>query len=215
MTTHTLILDAHTSSRYSIAALLGAIEIDRRLLDLNVEVPTRLSENMVKRLLRRGPVILAYSVMSTQIERVYCEIRRLRERFGNSLILVGGGPHASARPSDLLENGFDLAIVGEGERAFPDLLNRLVLGDDPSEIEGVVGKQTDHIPTPRELSRVNLDDYPPFAIGRGFVGPVEVTRGCPFACKFCCTPFLTGGRVRHRSVGRIVHWLEQAVARSG
>lgn len=215
LASHTLIFDAHSSSRYSAATLLGAIEIDPRLVDVRIEAPNCISEGLVKRSLDCGPVTVAHSVMSTQIRRVFQEVRHLREGFGKSLTVVGGGPHASARPRELLDNGFDFVIVGEGEKAFPDLLNSLMLREDPLGIEGVVGTHTDSIPEPSGLSRVDLDEYPPFALKRNLVGPVEVTRGCPFSCKFCCTPFLTGGTVRHRSVEKVVDWLEQAVARSG
>ena len=47
------------------------------------------------------------------------------------------------------------------------------------------------------------------------MGPIEITRGCPYSCKFCCTPFLTGGRVRHRSIESVVEWLQRAVEMSG
>jgi B12-binding domain/radical SAM domain protein len=84
-------------------------------------------------------------------------------------------------------------------------------GREGDTIPGVVSKTTSVYPQPADLPRVNLDGYPPFALGMNVVGPIEVTRGCPFSCKFCCTPFLTGSRVRHRSVEAVVHWLTQAV----
>lgn len=215
MATHTLIFDVHPTSRYSAATLLGAIEIDSRLEDVNIEAPVRVSERLVRDSLKQGPVSVAHSVMSTQTDRVYQQVRQLRKRFEDTLTMIGGGPHASARPRELIDNGFDFVVVGEGELTFPELLNTIVSGGDPYGIEGVVGRQSNRIPTPGKLPRVDLDDYPPFAVERGLVGPIEVTRGCPFSCKFCCTPFLTGGRVRHRSIGGIVNWLQQAVARSG
>jgi B12-binding domain/radical SAM domain protein len=153
--------------------------------------------------------------MSTQIDRVYHEIRKLRDRFGDSLVIIGGGPHASARPKEMLDVGFDFVVVGEGEKVFRDLMNCLINDDNPSMVEGVVAEGDVSIPKPRDRPKVSLDDYPPFALGMNILGPVEVTRGCPFACKFCCTPFLTGGGVRHRSVESVVQWLEQAVQRRG
>jgi B12-binding domain/radical SAM domain protein len=212
---HTLIFNAHSSSRYSLAALVGAVETDHRLIELSVDAPTEISAKAVERSAAKGPTFLAYSVMSTQTDRVYNELKWVRERFGDSVTIIGGGPHASARPLDLLENGFDYAVVGEGERTFPELLWRLINDKDPLEIPGVVGQATPDCPQPRNLEMVDLDDYPPFALGLNIVGPVEVTRGCPYSCKFCCTPFLTGGRVRNRSIDTIVRWLTEAVERSG
>jgi B12-binding domain/radical SAM domain protein len=153
--------------------------------------------------------------MSTQTDRVYKEVREVREKFGNSVTIIGGGAHASVRPLELLENGFDFVVVGEGERTLPELLWCLMNDQDPVDISGVVGETTKDCPKPKDLRPVNLDAHPPFALGMNIVGPIEITRGCPYSCKFCCTPFLTGGRVRNRSIDSIVHWLRKAVERSG
>jgi B12-binding domain/radical SAM domain protein len=153
--------------------------------------------------------------MSTQIDRVFHETRRVKESFGDSVIIVGGGPHASARPGELLEAGFDYVVVGEGEKTFRDLMWCLVNDDDPASLVGVVTDADASFPRPKDRPKIALDDYPPFALGMNILGPVEVTRGCPYTCKFCCTPFLTGGGVRHRSVDSVVQWLKQAVQRRG
>lgn len=65
-------------------------------------------------------------------------------------------------------------------------------------------------PQPRP---VNLDDYPPMGVTHRRFGPVEITRGCPCGCGFCQTSFLFGGKMRHRSVDRVVHWVRQAMKR--
>ncbi|MFX1484989.1 MAG: TIGR04013 family B12-binding domain/radical SAM domain-containing protein, partial [Promethearchaeota archaeon] len=215
MLSHTLIFRAHSSSRYSIAALMGAIETDHRLVELDVKAPIAFSMRELRECVERGPTILAHSVMSTQTERVYREVHRVRAKFGDDIIIVGGGAHASARPSELLENGFDYVVVGEGEKAFTELVYDLMNNKDSIDIPGVVNGQTMDFPRPRDLPYIDLDKYPPFALGMNILGPVEVTRGCPYSCKFCCTPFLTGGRVRHRSVETVVEWLERAVEMSG
>ena len=117
-----LIFRAHASSRYSVAALVGALEIDNRLLDIDIDAPPRLSSKGIEKKIERGTVVLAYSVMSTQTKKVYEEIKSLRHQFGDNLKIIGGGAHASARPKELLANGFDFVVVGEGEKTFPDLL---------------------------------------------------------------------------------------------
>jgi len=212
---HSLIFRAHSSSRYSVAALLGAVELDSRLVDLEVHAPIEISNNKIAKLLEKSSVIFAHSVMSTQLDRIREEVKLIRERFGNKITLVAGGPHASARPQNLLEIGFDYVVVGEGEKVFPDLLHHFLNDREPIDIPGVVTESTKEYPIPRELPKINLDEFPPFALGMNIVGPIEVTRGCPFACKFCATPFLTGSKVRHRSVKTVEYWLNQAVKKSG
>ncbi len=211
-----LIFRAHTSSRYSVAALLGSIETDSRLSALRVHAPTDLPDSLIAaELEKRGKVVLAHSVMSTQTERVHQEIRTVRTKFGDSVVLIAGGAHASANPSDLLDMGFDYVVIGEGEASFRELLWNLINDLNPTDIPGIVSDETAEFPHPKSLPRIELDDYPPFALEMNIVGPVEVTRGCPYRCKFCATPFLSGGLVRHRSVDSITHWLLRAVNERG
>lgn len=212
---HSLLFCTHSSSRYSVAALIGALEFDSRLLDIEISAPISLTDDDIQKSVKKGLTIIAYSVMSTQTKRIFEEVRRIREKFGERVIIVGGGPHASARPKDLLSNGFDYVVIGEGESTFPELVDALVSGKDPLRILGIVGRTSEDWPKPQQIPIVNLDEYPPFALGMNIVGPIEVTRGCPFQCKFCCTPFLTGCRVRHRSVASVTKWLTSAVERSG
>ncbi len=215
LTTHSLIFRAHNSSRYSIAALLGAIEFDTRLLELDVQAPIKVPDSLVEQALERGPTIVAHSVMSTQMNRVRREVTHLRERFGKNVILITGGPHASARPKELIELGFDYVVIGEGERTLPDMLHNWMNDIDMVAIPGVVSIDSMEYPIPRDLPRVSLDAVPPFALEMNVVGPIEVTRGCPFNCKFCATPYLTGGVVRHRSVKSVEYWLRRAVEEHG
>lgn len=210
-----MVFRAHHKSRYSLAALLGAIEVDERFENLHIEAPVRGFNSVIANRLKHGHVIAAFSVMSTQVPRVRNEVQQIRKKYGNNVILVAGGPHSTARPRDALEMGFDFVVVGEGEYAFPALLGRILDEGDVSDIPGVVTTGTKNVPKPRDLMQVDLDLYPPFALGMNVVGPIEVTRGCPFRCKFCATPFLSGGIVRHRSIENIVHWLREAVMRSG
>ncbi|MHA1938450.1 MAG: TIGR04013 family B12-binding domain/radical SAM domain-containing protein [Candidatus Thorarchaeota archaeon] len=215
MESYHLIFHTRSSTRYSVAALLGSIETDHRLTELKVSAPLELSDSMIQQEIERRRVVIAQSVMSTQIDRVFRESRKIRNRFGNSVVLVGGGPHASARPKELLDAGFDFVVVGEGEETFRELMWCLINDDDPANIDGIVSENDVSFPRPRDRPKVSLDDYPPFALEMNILGPIEVTRGCPFACKFCCTPFLTGGGVRHRSAVSVVHWLKKAVQKRG
>lgn len=194
---------------------MGAIESDPRLSDITVKAPLHSSMKGIEEHASRGEVLIAHSLMSTQTDRVYNNVRRIRERFGDKIHIVGGGPHASIRPGELIEVGFDFVIVGEGEKKFTDLLYYLQREKDPSELDGVITEPQKNYPHPKDFKPIDLDTYPPFALKSNIVGPIEVTRGCPFHCKFCSTPFLTGGVVRHRSISNIVEWLKQAVEKSG
>lgn len=215
MSSLSLIFRAYSASRYSLAALLGAVEADSRLSGIKVEAPLENFSDSIRRHSQQGQTVVAFSVMSTQTKQVREEVSQILANTDGDVILIGGGPHASAKPRDLLEWGFNYVVVGEGEHVLPEILWRIETGADPESVLGVVTQESEDIPKPSMLPRVTLDNYPPFAIDLNIVGPVEVTRGCPFACKFCCTPFLTGGQVRHRSVDSVVSWLKRAVEKRG
>ncbi len=212
---HTLVFRTHNSSKYSVAALIGAVEVDPRLAELEVKAPIEFSVRRIEEISKQSNVILAYSVMSTQRETIYNEIKEIRRHLGNNVTIIGGGAHATARPIELLEIGFDYVAIGEGEKVFPDFLKRIIDSEDPNDIDGIVSRNCKEIPIPSSLGRVNLNDFPPFAVGLNIVGPIEVTRGCPFKCKFCSTPYLTGGIVRHRDVESVAYWLKRAVNERG
>ncbi|MBY8999147.1 MAG: cobalamin-dependent protein, partial [Candidatus Thorarchaeota archaeon] len=128
MVSHSLIFRTHSSSRYSVAALIGALELDERLVELDIQAPLDLSLKSIQNATEKGHTMIAHSVMSTQTERVYGEVQKIREQFGNDVTIIGGGAHASIRPKELLANGFDYVVVGEGEVVFPELLWYLMNG---------------------------------------------------------------------------------------
>ena len=79
LTSHTLIFRTHSSSRYSVAALVGALELDERLVDLSIQAPLDLALESIQKSIDKGPTIIAHSVMSTQTDRVYREVKELSE----------------------------------------------------------------------------------------------------------------------------------------
>lgn len=211
----TLVFRFHKNTRYSIAALLGAVETDSRLQNVRLVAPPELDVESISETIEDGLTVIAYSILSTDIRRVRKEVQLVRKHFGDSVIMIAGGAHTSARPVEVLEYGFDFVIIGEGEKAFCDLLDCLIHDNEVDDIPGVISDEMNNPPVPKDLPKVDLDGYPPFALKMNVVGPIEVTRGCPYRCKFCSTPFLSGGRVRHRSIETIVGWLEKAVNKRG
>lgn len=107
---------------------------------------------------------------------------------GTGCALIAGGPHTSALPQEALAMGFDYAVTGEGETALTDIARGLAAGRPPRP--GVI----------RGTPLKTLDKFPAFPARLGLFGPVEITRGCPFACSYCQTSYLFGGEPRHRSV---------------
>jgi B12-binding domain/radical SAM domain protein len=51
---------------------------------------------------------------------------------------------------------------------------------------------------------IDLNDYPACAPKYRKFGPIEITRGCVYGCKFCQTPFVNKAKFRHRNVENII-----------
>jgi B12-binding domain/radical SAM domain protein len=144
--------------------------------------------------------IMIYSFTTRQAAKVFKEI----ESAGTDSIFIAGGPHPSGCPEETLEY-FDYVVIGEGEETLPELVRVLMAGGDPGEVKGIAYKNPDTgriIQTP-ERPHVNLDSYPCFD-PKKLRAPIEISRGCPWGCKYCQTPRLFGREVRHRSIDSIL-----------
>ncbi len=126
--------------------------------------------------------------------------------------IVLGGSGYSVNPGPVLDYlGGDFGIAGEGERAFPELLECLCSGGDPSSIEGVSvagGCRNAGLPPPGRLDdfdyphkdlRPSLDLADP-----DLWVPVQTRRGCPLDCLYCSTPNIEGRRPRSRSLDLVM-----------
>lgn len=205
-----------SENQHSLSVLIGTIETDGRFGDLEMRLlkPRQGLNRRVEALATRHErVVLGFSFTTPKAPGMFHMVRRmrhhLRSRGLRNVTLVAGGPHPSGDWRGTLDMGFDVVVIGEGERSFPELLAALYAGSDFGHIRGLAyrcGSETRY--TGRSPRVENLDDYPPFAERFSLFSPIEITRGCPWACKYCQTTFLFGGRMRHRSVENIVRWVE-------
>ena len=144
-------------------------------------------------------VILGISLLTTDLldNDLVSKIKMISSR--KKVFLLAGGPHATGDPWGTLALGFDALIYGEAERALPELLSALEEGEDWRKVKGVYSEEG--FPGPQPLA--DLNEFPPWPYWRGFVGPIEITRGCPFACAYCQTSFMFKAIVRHRTVENV------------
>jgi len=144
--------------------------------------------------------IMIYSFTTRQAAKVFKEI----ESAGTDSIFIAGGPHPSGCPEETLEY-FDYVVIGEGEETLPELVRTLKEGRDPGEVKGIAYRDpgTGRIIQTPERPHVNLDSYPCFD-PKKLRAPLEISRGCPWGCKYCQTPRLFGREVRHRSIDSIL-----------
>ncbi|MEZ5962353.1 MAG: TIGR04013 family B12-binding domain/radical SAM domain-containing protein [Planctomycetota bacterium] len=163
-------------------------------------------------------VVVGWSFYSPDAERMFADLRAVRARVDDGGVLhVAGGVHATAEPAATLGAGFDVVGLGEGEASVCALVAALQNGAAPHlaarAVDGFAWLEGGTVHQRRRAPRVALDDYPPFAPTYGRYGPIEITRGCVYACRFCQTPHFAGAAFRHRSVGNVRAWVRFLVGR--
>jgi radical SAM superfamily enzyme YgiQ (UPF0313 family) len=133
-------------------------------------------------------------------------------------VVVAGAGYSIFPASALRYLGGDMGIQGEGETAFPALLERLARGAPVCGLPGLY--LPGQPPAGRTFAR-NLDDLPlpesglwipPVSDQSEFWVPVQSRRGCPLDCSFCSTRAIEGRARRRHSPEVIAAWLEQLVS---
>ncbi len=204
------------SNKQTISVLIGALDTDPRFDDLDIHLlrpRTGLSEQVEALAVCHDRVVVGHSFTTPRVPEAFKHVSELRDhlrsRRVHNVTLIAGGPHPSGDPRQTLSMGFDVVVVGEGERSLPKLLAALFDGADLGQIRGLAYRSGRETRFAGRSERVEcLDDYPPFAERFSLFSSIEITRGCGCACRFCQTTFLLGGRMRHRSIENIVKWVE-------
>jgi B12-binding domain/radical SAM domain protein len=211
-----LIFYYHRLNTYSFNALACAIDRDASLSDLPIALPATgeqlqvVTSDIMK---RHDRAFLALSTMTCQFGEMKQIVHWLRRNFGSRVTILAGGPHVTACARETLESGVDIAFAGEAETAFPAVLQRLVQRKEFADIPGIAFLKDGEMIARAQMQAVDLDALFSFSPKRGMFGPIEMTRGCPFACRYCQTSHIFGATLRHRSVDNIAR--QAAALRSG
>ena len=181
-----VVLRETRSNRYSVNWLAAAAEAGGASW---VAAPS--PQALIQAASGQEAVLVAYSFMTPDLERVGREVAETKTRVPRAL-WVAGGAHPTADPEGTLALGFDHVFVGEADRTLPAFLAE---GDGPRVIRDPEGGPS------------SLDPYPCFGPERP--GPVEITRGCRARCGYCA---VGRRRVRHRAPGTVERWARLLVA---
>ncbi len=203
-----LVLLYEKINRYSINALLGALQRYETIFPLEIYLSPSNPLLLLKELLSRGKrVVVGFSFFTPQVPHIISQVREIKKRFPQ-VILVAGGPHPSGDPRGTLAMGFDVVVRGEGEETFPQLLQAIMEEIPLDSVSGVFFSSPKGEVFSGKRERVDLDIYPPFSERYRAFGPIEISRGCPFGCFFCQTSYLFGKQVRHRSPSTLFSYVE-------
>jgi B12-binding domain/radical SAM domain protein len=204
-------------NRQSFCALRGALE--RNGIPEGVDTfflrPNEGIKEVARLVLPYDRSIICYSFTTPQANIVAREVAILKGYLSRQkgAILLAGGPHPSGAVEDTLSLGFDLVVKGEGEETFPHLVHRFIEGKSFKDIQGISFKENEKVISNLAPPPIDLDLYPPFAPQSKMFGKIEISRGCPFGCRFCQTSYLFGSTMRHRNIDIILKYGKMIVDR--
>ncbi len=164
------------------------------------------------------PDFVGFSAMTHNIMDAY-KFASHTKAVDSDIRTVIGGPHANAVPIQTLQEckNMDVAVFGEGEITFPELLE----AKDLSTVDGIAYRRGDQVVKTRSREPIqHLDDLPfpdwslfnyeeDYAKAYSYkfremrhIYSINTMRGCPYDCVFC-SPHGLGPGVRFRSAENI------------
>ncbi|WP_284741457.1 RiPP maturation radical SAM C-methyltransferase [Amycolatopsis sp. RTGN1] len=179
-----------------------------------------------------GVPVVCFSSTFQQNTASFALARRLKERDPNVVTVFGGANFEGEMGLELVRSVgcIDFAVLGEGDVAFPRLLEALANGTDPGAIPGVARRSGDDVVATRaEPPHERLDELPVPDYGEYFeratrLGlptehvalPFESARGCWWGAKHHCTFCGLNGttmRFRAKSPARVLGELDEQARR--
>ena len=157
------------------------------------------------------------------------EIARIIKWINPNIKIVVGGPHPTAFPKEVAqEQHIDVAVYGEGEKTFCDLVDAFEKGYSLKSIKGIA--YNTYLNPPQDLID-NLDDIPFPArdllpLDSYYAPPTKrestlpnaniiSSRGCPYQCTYCMSRIIWDKKVRFRSVKNVVDEIEECIFKYG
>jgi radical SAM superfamily enzyme YgiQ (UPF0313 family) len=198
-------------------------DIQIKVIDTGVSTQKKTEE------LLRQPYDAAGITVTSRTYREAVEIAKAFRQGHPAAPIIFGGPHVSIMMQEIMnEPVIDLAVYGEGELTFNELLGLL---RDPklrfniealSKIDGLIFRTPEKIIVNKAREFIkNLDTLPFPAFGLfpmdKYTGklPMITSRGCPFACVFCASSEIWKRKWRARSPENIIEEVQYLIKQFG
>lgn len=187
--------------------------------------------NLSNKIKKFKPDVIGYSVIGSEIsafEKADAQVRAYIQDTGQKIFRIMGGPHPTFNPHIIDQLRLDAICQGDGERAFPTLLERLDQGQSLEDIPNI-GLTSKGARLREKLSSEELDQMP-FAdralyyeavpyVPRTGLRSFTTSRGCPYKCTYCYNNTYNrmfkecGPIVRRRSVENVIAEIEEVIKR--
>lgn len=157
------------------------------------------------------PDFIGISIIATELKQTKTIMGIIREILPH-IPVTFGGPWPSANPDEAIKIfGANFVVMGEGELAFPELIDAINNGRSTASIPGIASMCDSHVKvnSRRQLTEEELNQLPFPAwellnhkiyekmysnagVGRRPYMTIITSRGCPFHCIYC-----------HQTLGKI------------
>lgn len=179
---------------------------------------------VLKQALRHDPDAVLFSVVSDDFPWFRDMSRALKSQ--QRALIIAGGIHITSAPVESLEeSAADYGIIGEGDLALPDLLDRIQRGAPTQDMPNLVWRGQGAVrinpvrPPVADLDSLPFADKSIFAhtsYDPAAAYSITCSRGCPFRCTFCNNDLVKqiygSAHLRLRSPENVIAELEHAVA---
>jgi anaerobic magnesium-protoporphyrin IX monomethyl ester cyclase len=198
-----------TYREYPLGVGLIATALRQRAFEVLVydqEAEGRGDDLLLARLGEFRPDVIGFSVITPNYPAAQRQIRRVRRELPAALV-VAGGVHASLFPADLLADGCDAVVPGDGREVMVAMAEAMSGGGNWRGLPGVVYGGADGRPVgPRPAARRPAEqewdtvDRDVYNLPRYTHHSMMASLGCPYRCAFCCnysgTRLQAGVRIR-------------------
>jgi len=202
----------HKQNFYSLNAIAGALETDEVFDSIDfyfIKSQDKLIRTIIETIKIYDKLVVGISFSTIQLFETYDLVQRLKNRFPEKFLIVAGGSHPTGDPYGTLNMGFDIVIVGEGEETIVDLMQKIANNENYFMVKGIAYiNDVNEYKFTGKRDLINLNEYPPFPVKNTRFGAIEITRGCPYVCYFCQTPYILGTSPRHRSIESICKYVQ-------
>lgn len=181
-------------------------------------------KEIARRLQDFSPQVVGINCQFSRQYKIYHKMFSIIKEVLPNCITIGGGPHASVCPEEVLKDpNCDYILIGEAEESIREFIHALMNGSKFDNIDGLGWKIDEKINiNPKQKWIENLDSIPfpayhlmdieeyfglPFSHGlrhKSRFSPIITSRGCPANCTFCSANKVWGRRYRVRSVENVI-----------
>lgn len=200
---------------------------DSKVKIIDMEADRKMSvEETVEDTMKFDPEMVGMTIHATAAHHTSLKIASKIKEMKPDTTIVAGGHQATFVPLDLLRGGFDVVVLGEGDRAIVEIAEAIRDRKNFREIPGILfnertGGKTEIVETRHRELIPDLDTLPFPAydlvdrslytfktFGGDSVAAIETSRGCPYACDFCSVTPTWGNVWRNKSNERILEEMD-------